>query len=54
MSQQHVDPSGNTVQFRAFVSRPEPPAQKRSVLPIVMIAVIALLVVAGLIFLIVS
>ncbi len=54
MSDQHVDPSGNTAQFRAFVQRPEPAPAKRSPLPIVAGVVAALVVIAVIVWLIAS
>ena len=56
MSDQYRDPSGDTQAFRAFVQRPEPPAEPtRSMLPwliaggvaVVLIAVLALLLIVG-------
>jgi hypothetical protein len=42
----HVDPSGNTEQFRAFAASPQPPAAKRPpVALIVGIAIVALIVI---------
>ena len=42
----HIDPSGNTEQFRAFAQSPQPPAAKRSpVALIVGVAIVVLIVV---------
>ncbi|MBO0867891.1 MAG: hypothetical protein J2P15_04945 [Micromonosporaceae bacterium] len=43
MSENRVDPSGNTEQFRAFVESPEP-AAKKSRLPLILIGVAVLAV----------
>ncbi|MBT2224831.1 MULTISPECIES: hypothetical protein [unclassified Nonomuraea] len=48
MSDQHIDPAGNTQQFRAFAQRSEQeaaPSKKSPLLPI--IAVIAVVVIIG-------
>ncbi|MCA2225399.1 MULTISPECIES: hypothetical protein [Nonomuraea] len=47
MSDQHIDPAGNTQQFRAFAQRSEQeaPSKKSPLLPIV--AVIAVVVIIG-------
>jgi small neutral amino acid transporter SnatA (MarC family) len=48
MADERVDPSGNTTQFQAFAERVEP-AKRRPIARYVVIAVVALLLIAGLV-----
>jgi len=56
MSDKYTDPSGNTAQFQAFVSRPdEPVAAKRTPVGLIVgIAALALVVVAVVAYLVLS
>jgi len=55
MSDEYTDPSGNTAQFQAFVSRPEEPAPaKRAPVGLIVGVAVAIVAIAVVTFLIVS
>lgn len=49
MSDNHVDPSGNTEAFRAFTQNPAPEAPAASKTPLIIGGVVAVVVIIGLI-----